>query len=414
MKKTAFVLSSFLFFLCLLMSASVFFSKQKSYASIFEQRVFKIEFEGQKFEFLSDELLQNKKFSTERLKILKIKNKSEAIKKLKNMGLSSKEAINYALPECEEVLKKLKKAINLSPVSNNLKVVKNSCEIKFVDGKSGRFVDEIDFYKKIENEIKKNKNTISFSVSSKEYENNNFKKSEIKEKSCFSTSFSSSGEARKNNIKTALSVFDGLILEDGEILSFNSVTGERNQKNGYKQAKIISGGTFVEGFGGGVCQVSTTLYNACLLAGLEIVEVNSHSLPVSYVEPSFDAMVNTGSSDLVIRNNSGGVIVFTTSSQNNICKVKIFGKPNKYKITRFSEKTKLLPAEPEEIVTDGKKFGNLNLEIGEEKRISFAKDGFCSNGYLNFYDTKGNLVETKKIRSNKYNPTKGIVVRREN
>ena len=414
MKKTVFVLSSFLFFLCLLIGASLFFSEQKTYAWASGQRVYKIEFEGQRFEFLSSELLKDKKLSTERSKFLKTENKIELIKKLKRMGLSSKEAITYVFPESEEVLKKIKKAVNISPVSNNLKVVKNCCEIKFVDGKKGRFVDEIDFYQKFENEIRKNKSTVSFSVSSKEYENNNFKKSEIKEKSCFSTSFSSSGEARKNNIKTALSAFDGLVLEDGEILSFNSVTGERNQKNGYKQAKIISGGTFVEGFGGGVCQVSTTFYNACLLAGLEIVEVNSHSLPVSYIEPSFDAMVNTGSSDLVIRNNSGGVLIFTTSSQNDICKVKIFGKPNKYKITRFSEKTKLLPAEPEEIVTDGKKFGNLNLEIGEEKRISFAKDGFCSNGYLNFYDTKGNLVETKKIRSNKYNPTKGIVVRREN
>ena len=56
-------------------------------------------------------------------------------------------------------------------------------------------------------------------------------------------------------------------------------------------SKIISNGTFVDGFGGGVCQVSTTLYNAALLSGLEIMEVHNHSLPVSYIEPSFDAIL---------------------------------------------------------------------------------------------------------------------------
>ena len=160
-----------------------------------------------------------------------------------------------------------------------------------------------------------------------------------------------------------------------------------------------------------MCQVSTTLYNACLLSGLEILEVHNHSLPVSYIEPSFDAMVNIGSSDLVVRNNSGGRLIFTTSSKDNICKVKIFGNPNEFKITRFSEKIKVIPAEKEELVTDSAKILEHNLEVGEEKRISYAKDGFCSNGYLNYYDKQGNLIKTKKIRSNTYNPTRGVVLK---
>ena len=86
MKKTVFVLSSFLFFLCLLMGANLFFSEQKTYASASEQRVYKIEFEGQRFEFLSSELLKDKKLSTERLKFLKTENTIELIKKLKGMG----------------------------------------------------------------------------------------------------------------------------------------------------------------------------------------------------------------------------------------------------------------------------------------------------------------------------------------
>lgn len=387
--------------------------KSKQAEACFFDRVFSFEFESQKFEYVSSEIKNNYSLSTQRKK-LAICDGKQSLLTLEKMGLSQKERVLYLCPESEFILNKLKNAININPVSNNVKVVKNSCEIKFFNGKKGRFLNELDFFAKLENELKQNKKQIKFSLVANEFENDNFKKDDYVEKSCFSTSFSSSGEARKNNIKLALSAFDGLILEDGEILSFNGVTGERSSKTGYQAAKIISGGTFVEGFGGGVCQVSTTLYNACLLAGLEIVEVQSHSLPVSYIEPSFDAMVNTGSSDLVIRNNSGGRLIFTTSSKNDICKVKIFGKSNQFKITRFSEKTKIIPALPEEVVTDYHKFGNIKLNVGEKKRISFAKDGFCSNGYLNYYDDKGNLIKTKKIRSNKYNPTKGIVAKREN
>ena len=198
-------------------------------------------------------------------------------------------------------------------------------------------------------------------------------------------------------------------------MSFNETTGERTKNAGYMPAKIISSGTFVEGFGGGVCQVSTTLYNACLLAGLEIVEVHNHSLPVSYVEPSFDAMVNQGSSDLIIKNNTGEKIIITTSSKDDICKVVIFGNKNKYKIDRVSKKTKILPASNEKIIeSDYKKYGIENLNIGEEKQISFAKDGFCSIGYLDYYDEKGNLVKTEMIRQCSYNPTKAVFVKKEN
>ena len=260
----------------------------------------------------------------------------------------------------------------------------------------------------------KNKNKIKINLQIKEFKNKKIKDEEFEEIGVFTTSFKSSSPERKNNIKTALKQFDGILLEEGELLRFNMVTGERNEKNGYKQAKIISGGTFVSGFGGGVCQVSTTLYNACLLAGLEILEVHNHSLPVSYVEPAFDAMVNSGSSDLVVRNSTSGKVVITTSYNENDCKVKIFGKKGKYKIKRVSEKTKIIPSKVERVEKDYKKFGLEDLKINEEKRISYAKDGFYSKGYLEYYDDNGNKVKTEKIRDCKYNPTEGVVVKREN
>lgn len=337
-------------------------------------------------------------------------NKQKLLTLLDGFGLSQKEKILYLFPEIETMLKKLKNSLEKETTKTMVYVVKNSCEIDIEDGENGLFLNEEKFFNAFETEFLSEKKHIKINLEIEEYSGEQTG-DVFQEKSCFSTNFESSSNSRKNNIRVALAGFDGFVLEDGEVLSFNNVTGERNEQAGYQKAKIISNGTFVDGFGGGVCQVSTTIYNACLLAGLEILEVHNHSLPVSYIEPSFDAMVNSGSSDLVVRNNSGGKLIFTTSSKNDRCKVKIFGKPNEYKIIRFSEKTKIIPAEIEEIITDPETSKNLGVLSGETKRLSYKKDGFESNGYLNYYNKNGELVETKKIRSNKYHATKGVVVK---
>lgn len=341
------------------------------------------------------------------------KNVLNSIKKLESFGLTNKETICYLIPELQIFIEKLKKSTNIDEKFGKVLVCKNKCALEFQEGKEGYFIDENLLFLDIINSIKNGEKEIKINLNKKSYRTNEKLSERFKEKSSFSTSFVTSSPERKNNIKVAMSKFDGIILDEGEVLSFNAVTGVRDESAGYKKAKIITNGTFTEGFGGGVCQVSTTLYNACLLAGLDVLEVHSHSLPVSYVEPSFDAMVNVGSSDLVIQNNTGGQIIITSSSENNICKFKIFGLKNKYKITRISEKTKIIPAEPEVIETNYKKYGDYDLLVGEEKRLSYAKDGFYSSGYLNFYDNKGNLIKTKKIRENRYNPTKGVIIKRE-
>ena len=93
--------------------------------------------------------------------------------------------------------------------------------------------------------------------------------------------------------------------------------GARTKARGFLPAKIIENGEFVEGVGGGVCQVSTTLYNCALLAGFNIEEYHPHSLAVSYVPPSRDAMVSGLSCDLKIKNNSD-IIVTCTDNKNVI------------------------------------------------------------------------------------------------
>lgn len=335
------------------------------------------------------------------------------LKLLKQLNFSEEEILTYLFPETIEIFSKVSKLFLKEEISDKVLVVQNKCKLEFIEGEKGKVANRQKFFNDCFEQIENNKKKININLEIIDYKNSKNARELFSEKSCFSTSFLTSSEERKNNIKLALKALDGLVIEEGEIFSFNKITGERNEAGGYKKAKIISGGTFVSGLGGGVCQVSTTLFNACLLSGLEIVESSTHSLPVSYVEPSFDAMVSFGSADLKVRNNSGGKIIITTSSENDICKIKIFGLKNKYKITRQSEKISIISAEKDVIETDYKKYGDFELEIGEEKRISYAKDGFVSRGYLNFYNEKGQLVERKKIRENRYNPTRGVIIKRE-
>lgn len=383
-------------------------NEHKNYCfSAIESYSYNISFSGKNYNFRdSDYSLKLSKKQKENYHNIKV------LKKLKNMNFSNEEILSYLFPETIEIFNKLSRNFNIDEISDKVLVKENSCELEFIDGVKGKNLNKQKFFDDCFYQIENNNKNITLNLEITDYKNSKNARDIFIEKSSFSTNFSSSSNERKSNIKLALKALDGLVIEEGEVFSFNDITGKRNLESGYKQAKIISGGTFAMGVGGGVCQVSTTLYNACLLSGLEIVESTSHSLPVSYVEPSFDAMVSFGSSDLKVRNNSGGKIIITTSSKNDTCKVKIFGLRNKYKITRQSEKISIISAEKEVVDTDYKKYG-YDLEIGEEKRISYAKDGFISRGYLNYYDEKGNLVERKNFRQNKYNATRGVIIKRE-
>ena len=144
------------------------------------------------------------------------------------------------------------------------------------------------------------------------------------------TTYFESNPNRENNIALALSKFNGLCVGKGQTISFNSVVGKRTLERGFEEAKIILDGEFVPGVGGGVCQASTTLFNALLLAGLKIDKSQNHSLLVSYVPIGRDAMVSS-SNDLRFTNNTGGTIYIeagttdATEDEHGCAWVKIYG-----------------------------------------------------------------------------------------
>lgn len=330
-----------------------------------------------------------------------------------NNGFSIEESVSYAFPEIVNFLNFIETKYCYSAVNSKLVSKSNTGNIFVSDPKKGCELDKNALYYDLFNKISlKNKEiNIKLRFLDVNYDfDKNYYSDKIFLRGSFKTLFNLSSESRKNNIKIALKSLDGKVLLPNEILSFNEITGDRIEKNGYKKAKTIKNGSYFEEYGGGVCQVSTTLYNASVLADLEIIEVHPHSLPVTYVEPCFDAMVNSGSSDLLIRNNTNFPIIFATSSENNECLVNVYGVKNHFNIKRVSKKLENINGFDKEIIKDYKLVGlDKPLNNGEMKIISNGKPGYKAVGILEYYKN-GLLVKTKKIRNDSYRPTKEVVL----
>jgi vancomycin resistance protein YoaR len=130
---------------------------------------------------------------------------------------------------------------------------------------------------------------------------------------------------RTENIKLACAALKNILLPPGEVFSFNHIVGPREAERGYLNAMIILGGQFTPGLGGGVCQVSSTLYNAVLLAELEVVERHSHSLKIDYVPSGRDATVSYGLKDFKFKNNTPGYLLLDNEIVGQNLTISIYG-----------------------------------------------------------------------------------------
>lgn len=366
-------------------------------------------FQGVISEIKFDKNQKNSKFKNflERVEMMKFA--------LKN-GFEKDCAVKYSFPEIEKIIDKYYEKTLKKPKNSKIKVIENSAKTTITQSKNGSILNKFNLYSDICDDFLRLKDEYIFTIKTDDIfpeidEKDNEKMNKIMGE--FQTDFKNSSNSRKNNIKKALSKFDGMVLYPEEILSFNLITGQRNEKNGYEKAKIIKNGMFIEEFGGGVCQVSSTLYNACLLSDLEIIESHCHSLPVSYVESGFDSMVNMGSSDLVIKNNHDFPIIIATSDKNDVCLIRIFGNEKTHKIVRKHRKINEKTHFDTFFTSENEKYKMASVVDGCEFVISQGKPGYDVETWLEYYDDDI-LVKTKKLRKSIYNPTKRIVLVSEN
>ncbi|UEL47321.1 VanW family protein [Terrisporobacter hibernicus] len=189
----------------------------------------------------------------------------------------------------------------------------------------------------------------------------------------FSTSFNNS-TSRGSNIHVAGQQTSDILLMPGDTFSYNKCTGARNWVNGYKSAPVIVGGKVTNGEGGGVCQVSTTIYNAALMSGLTIDEVHNHSLPSRYVQRGRDATVSYGYTDLKFTNPFTNPVYIKNIVGNGAITSKIYG----------------CNLDREKII----------IKIVEEYR----KNKITVQTYRLFLDEENNIMKKELVNTSFYNP----------
>jgi len=221
--------------------------------------------------------------------------------------------------------------------------------------------------------------------------------------STFTTSFQKSpynAKGRVFNIKKAAGLLDGVVVEVGEELNVNQILGDRNKENGWDQAPGIRDGKYETEYGGGVCQVSTTLFNAAMLADLEITERHPHSWPVGYIDIGRDATISTGGPNLRIHNSSGALLTVVThvDEKQSTLTVSLYGRPlaDGKTIKIQSEQTETLPKLETEYVVDH------TLKAGTRVVDREGRAGKKSVTYKFYYDQNGNLLEKKTVYNDVY------------
>ena len=227
----------------------------------------------------------------------------------------------------------------------------------------------------------------------------------------FTTSFGRSplnADNRVGNIKKAAEKVNGTRLSPGESFDTNAVLGDRNEENGWFTAPGIVNGKYRQEYGGGVCQVSTTLYNAALLADLQIDERTPHSIPVSYVDLGRDATISTGGPNLVFTNNTSDYLTIAAlvNESEETVTVRIFGrKPEGYaKVELYSEQTGVIYAPEPQYVRD------TSLRMGEYVTDRQARNGKRAATYRIFYDEDGNVLKSETVTRDTYTAFSAIVL----
>jgi len=141
-------------------------------------------------------------------------------------------------------------------------------------------------------------------------------KKENKVVASFSTKIIDYDENRIHNIRLASEKINSCVISPGEVFSFNEIVGKREYGKGYKKATVLVKGEHSEDVGGGICQLSSTIYNAALKSDLEVLERHSHSVDVRYIPQGQDAAVNYGDKDLKFKNTKSYAIKFSVTVGN--------------------------------------------------------------------------------------------------
>lgn len=211
----------------------------------------------------------------------------------------------------------------------------------------------------------------------------------------YTTRFPASQANRNHNIYQAAKAIDGLVLMPGEVFSYNDTVGPRNGRAGYRIAPVLVMGRKVPGIGGGICQVSSTIYNAALLADMQVVSRTHHAIPVGYIPAGRDATVNYGSIDLRLRNNTAGPQAFSVTAGRNTITARVLGEPTPAK------KVKISVTGMRYLGAAVKQVRDSRLPAGKRRVIEPGSGGRRCTTWRLVYEN-GRLVRRERLSSDHY------------
>ncbi|NLM34785.1 MAG: hypothetical protein GX206_05040 [Clostridiales bacterium] len=302
-----------------------------------------------------------------------------------------------------EFVQKVKKAVDRPPKNATIRIENDTPVV--VKEEEGRTVDADLLYKDIIDKINKYGIGEKKVVITVKNEEPTIKAEALKDVnykvSSATTYFSTETKGRADNIALAASKLNGKIIMPGEVFSFNKETGERTLANGFKGAPVIVNSRLVDGVAGGVCQVSTTLYNAVIKLGIKSISRRNHSLAPAYIEPGFDATVsesidykfkNTSKYPLYLESIAGkGKITFNIYSNKSLTEIQ-------YKLY-----TEILEVEEPKIY-----YNTVDsLPSGAIKKVQAPVKGYKVKVYLIGYKN-GKEISRELISKDNYEKVDGI------
>lgn len=221
--------------------------------------------------------------------------------------------------------------------------------------------------------------------------------------STFSTWYNSGEVDRSHNLSKAAAKINTSVVLPGKVFSFNHTVGQRIVENGYRDAMVIVNGKFVPGLGGGICQVSSTLYNACLLAGLKIVERHNHALAVAYVPLGRDATVAYGAQDFRFQNNTSSPVYIKSAASGGKLSITIYGNLD------YKQKIGLSQVVDQVINFNTVYENDDSIPAGTQKVDHKGIPGYIVRSFRTYYDINGNTAKTEQLARDSYIPLNQII-----
>ncbi len=311
----------------------------------------------------------------------------------------------YDKNRLREILKKIKTEVDEK--AKNASIAYNKGDIVITEGVRGRNMDIDINARLLENQLgKKIFDDFTLQVEDLEPEITYEKIMDIDSVvSEFHTVFNPADRNRSDNIRLACSKLNGRILMPGEEFSMNETLGPRTLENGYKEAPVIYKNELIKGPGGGICQVTTTLYDTVLKAKLEVMERTHHSIPLGYVSPGQDATIAEDTIDFRFRNNWDYPVALAADVTGGTISIRLLGKTPLVKniVKLRSVILEVVPPGADEVVIDD------SVPDGEQIVEREAKDGIRAVLYRETFSADGTLLERETISNDYYKPIKGLV-----